>query len=126
VEYNETHYEETNHYYAYCASTKHWHVARDTYSSQWRHAVWSDPDSSDILPMIYHDLINIIRPLVETASHAEQRRVMSHAFIAGVVRLLQNDQRMRVTEWGLQFTVSPVAEIMEEERVARLYGNQRA
>ena len=119
VEYNER-YEQNDAYYGYCASTKHWHVCRDTYCTQWEHAVWSDPDASDITPLIYHDLIEILRPLVDTLPHTEQRRVMSHGFIAGVVRLLQNDHRMRVTEWDLQGTVPPVAERMEEERVAKL------
>jgi hypothetical protein len=125
VEYNQTHYEETNTFFAFGVHDRKWRVARDTYSTQWEHAVWSEPDESDILPMIYHDLIGLIRPLVETASHAEQRRVMSHSFIAGVIRLLQNDQRMRVTAWGLQHTIPPVAERLEEERQDNLRGRSR-
>jgi hypothetical protein len=49
---------------------------------------------------------------------------MSHGFIAGVVRLLQNDHRMRITPWGLEKTIPPVAEEMERERVAKLYGHR--
>ncbi|HEY8031127.1 MAG TPA: hypothetical protein VIF02_01800 [Methylocella sp.] len=121
VEYNQQ-YEETNTYYAYCAATKRWHVARDTYCTEWEHAEWSDTDDPDITPLIFRDIIDIIRPLAETSSHAEQRRVMSHGFIAGVVRLLQNDSRMRITPWDLEKTIPPVAEELEKERVEKLYG----
>jgi hypothetical protein len=125
VEYNQQ-YEETNAYYAYCAATKRWHVARDTYCTQWEHAVWSETDDPDITPLLYHDIINILRPLVDTLPHAEQRRVMSHGFIAGVLRLLQNDHRMRVTRWDLEKTIPPVAEELERERCEKLYGTRRA
>ena len=125
VEYNQT-YEETGAYYAYCQHDKKWRVCRDTFSTQWEHAEWSDPDVLDIVPMIYHDIIQLLQPMVETLSHAEQRRVMSHGFIAGVVKLLQQDQRLRITPWGLQGTVPPVEEEMEAERIAKIHGRQRA
>lgn len=42
---------------------------------------------------MFFEIRNLLRPLTETASPVEQRRIGSYAFINGVVKLLEHDPR---------------------------------
>ncbi len=109
-------------FYAFCTRTKKWHRAEAT-SGDWRYPIWSDPREYDPLPALYARIIRIIRQLTETASPADQRRCLSHGFIAGVSRMLEHDLRVIILPWELHNPPRPIRE--EELRAARqerLYG----
>jgi hypothetical protein len=112
-----------SHHYVYVARTRKWHVAHDTYCTQWRHPEWSVADEHDPLPQLYARVIKIIRRLTEQSSDAERRRCLSHSFIAGTIRLLQHDPRMVAEPWEVAPLCAPrpIREQLAAERDAERY-----
>jgi hypothetical protein len=106
-------------YYAFCARTKSWHRAEST-SGDWCYPRWSDAREFDPLPALYARIIRIIRPLTEQSSETERQRCLSHGFIAGVIRLLQHDERIVCEPWELHHPPKPVREAREAAHDAKM------
>ncbi len=92
----------------------------------WRADRYRQP-YEDYLPEVHRDIQSVIRPLLETASLAEQRRAGSFAFINAVLRFLENDLRMIILPWELEAKPRPIREEEATERdAARRYAIQSA
>jgi len=93
-------------YFLYVSRTRKWHRAHDN-AGDWRCPYWSYASEYDPLPPLYARIIRIIRSLTEESSLAERRRALSHAFIAGVIRLLEHDERCVAEPWEVANNTPP-------------------
>ena len=117
---NNDNIEEHASYFGFCRATRAWHVCEDIYNTQWLHPTWSYAEERDVVPLLYKRVIKIVRQLTELSTPADQRRCLSHSFIAGVVRLLQCDERTIIEPWELRgnHPPKPIRLELEAEREA--------
>lgn len=80
-------------YFAFSTRERAWRLCEDFLAPAWESPRWSEPSVRDVTPLVFKRVIEIIKRLTETASPAEQRRCLSHAFISGTIKLLEHDER---------------------------------
>jgi len=117
-DFDEDNYKSTP-YFLYCRRQRAWHRAEDS-AGDWRYARWSYSEDVDPTPHVYERILKIVRRLTEEASPTERARCLSHAFIAGVERLLRVDPRIACEPWEVSNMTAqrPVRERMRAERDA--------
>ena len=75
-------------WFGYEPCSKKWHRCDDTYCTGWERPEWADPDHVDASLDVVRELRNIIRPMIDTATTADQKRLGSFRFIADCLRFL--------------------------------------
>ena len=121
IECNETFWgDPASHYWGYLRQNRTWHKCRECGGQMldnWAADRHGQP-FEDYLPEVHRDIQRVIRPLLETASAAEQRRAGSFIFVNGVMRMLEHDPRAIITRDELEMEPRPVREQMRAERDA--------
>ncbi len=109
-----------SHFWGYLRSNKTWHRCGECanyMTANWAADRHGQP-FEDFLPAIHRDIHRVIRPLLETATPAEQRRAGSFVFINGVVKMLEHDPRVIILPWELNAEPRPIREELAAERAA--------
>lgn len=111
------------YYYAYCRAQKVWHKCRETggyldHGCGWWMTDQYDAPLEDFRPAVFHDLRQLLAPLLETASPATQRRCATFAFLNGTMKLLECDPRIVIAPEGVCCPPRPCREQEAEERHA--------
>jgi hypothetical protein len=102
-----------DHYLAFDTQRRRWqkykdgggHIGRDY--GNWECDARGEP-YAEYCPLAFFDLARLLNPIIETASPADQRRLGSYAFMNGVIRLLEHDERVAITPRDLLEPPRPV------------------
>ena len=109
------------HYWTFDAQAKVWHKCQelggylDRHIFDWRTGPQGEP-AIDFRPGVFFDLVQIVNPLLEIASPADQRRAGSYNFLNQTIKLLEHHERIVMSSWrDLEEAPRPILEEEMEE-----------
>ena len=95
-------------------------LCEDFMSPAWESPIWTEPSERDVTPLVFKRITEIIKRLTETASPVERRRCLSHAFIAGCVKLLMVNENIASAPWEFFYPPRPKRLEREAEHDAKM------